>query len=216
MDPQLTDGHWYLLQWNQWMCQSVLTQRVFDLSGNTKTSRKASVLALLSHKQQICSFTARDGVYGPWEIKALLLLQCCLQARAICGSEWKAIELDHSTDQHKSPNEWTKDLCKIRHSLHSVQREKRRWEAWESRGICTFYVLATTEQHCSVIQDTKSSKRKEHLWANRTWTSLQASSGAVLWHGPQWIATNQMSLWHDDPWDEGPGQKKISAALASF
>lgn len=138
---------------------------------------------ILSHKQQICSLlTARDGIYGPWEIKGLLLLQCCLQAREICGSEWKAIEPDHNTDQHRSPNEWTKDLCKVRHNLNSIQREKnKRWEAWGSRGTCTFYLLATTEQHCNGIQ---GRKWKEHLWANRTMASLGAPFGAVLWDGP--------------------------------
>lgn len=44
------------------------------------------------------------------------------------------------------------------HPKWEKKKKKKRWEAWESRDTCTFCLLATTEQHCSVILDTVSSK----------------------------------------------------------
>lgn len=107
-----------LLQWNlgtHVMCQSIHTQHMPDLFGKTKSSR-ASVLALLSHEHKVCfPLTVNDGVDGPWEIKALLLVQCSLQAGAICGLERRASEPDHDTDEHMNLNEWNSNLSKIRH-----------------------------------------------------------------------------------------------------
>lgn len=87
------------------MGQSIHTQLMPDLFGNMKTGRRASVLVLLSHEHQICfPLTVNDGIHRP-SIKALLLGQCSLQARAICNLESKAIEPDHYRGQCVNPNE---------------------------------------------------------------------------------------------------------------
>lgn len=93
-------------------------------------------------------------------------------------------------------------------------KEKKRWEAWGSRGTCIFYLFVTAEQHFSGIQDTKSSLVEGAVVSDQGMSvpkdTILGSVATMDHYQPSVLVT------HDYPWGERSRWMKGNTALASF